>query len=38
MAEEYPPILDAAQVELPEVLPLRQVEVATRKKLVERRK
>ena len=31
-------LLDAAQVELPEVLPLRQVEVATRKKLVERRK
>jgi transposase len=31
-------LLDAAQVELPEVLPLRQMEVATRKKLVERRK
>ena len=31
-------LLDAAQVQLPDVLPLRKVEVATRKKLTPRRK
>jgi transposase len=31
-------LLDAAQVQLPEVLPLRKVEVVTRKKLTSRRK